>query len=164
MDAVGPRAADGRLARLGAVGVLARVAVGSALVGSVVEGHLSGDLRLGPWVLGLVGFPLAALALHRWWSLRSPAPICATGAAGHLAGVTVFFALYLTWWYAPGLDMTSDAVLLFYGTSMLVAAARRDPSCEMLALSNWALGRDDVIGCALFLPVDRLERRHVMRS
>jgi Clp amino terminal domain, pathogenicity island component len=54
----------------------------------------------------------------------------------------VFLALYLTWWYAPGLDVLNDAALLFYGGSMLVAARRGYAGCEVLAVSNWLLRAD----------------------
>ena len=40
---------------------------------------------------------------------------------------------------------------------MLLAAARGYAGCEVLAASNWLLRRDDQVGCALFLPVDRGE-------
>ncbi len=42
---------------------------------------------------------------------------------------------------------------------MLLAALRGYAGCEVLAVSNWLLGRDDQIGCAVFWPVDHLERR-----
>jgi hypothetical protein len=73
--------------------------------------------------------------------------------------LAVLLALYLTPWYAPALAVTSDAALVFYGTSMLLAAARGYAGCEVLAVSNWLLGRDDQVGCLLFAPVDQLERR-----
>ena len=72
--------------------------------------------------------------------------IRATGAVGHAVNVAVFLALYLTWWY-PAFEFTSDAVLLFYGASILVAAGRVDGGCEVLALSNWILRREDEVGC-----------------
>jgi hypothetical protein len=51
----------------------------------------------------------------------------------------------------------SDAALIFYGASMLLAAARGYAGCEVLAVSNWMLRRDDQVGCAVFAPVDHLE-------
>lgn len=72
----------------------------------------------------------------------------------------IFFALYLTPFYAPALAFTSDAALIFYGASMLLAAARGYAGCEVTAISNWLLHRDDQVGCVLFWPVDCLERRH----
>jgi hypothetical protein len=41
---------------------------------------------------------------------------------------------------------------------MLLAAARGYAGCEVLAISNWLLHRDDQIGCLVFSPIDRLER------
>jgi hypothetical protein len=76
-----------------------------------------------------------------------------------MRATAVFLALYLTLWYAPALDVTSDAALVFYGGWMLLAALRGYAGCEVLAVSNWLLGRDDQIGCAVFWPVDQLERR-----
>ncbi len=37
----------------------------------------------------------------------------------------------------------SNAVLVFYGGSMVVAALRGQAGCEVLALSNWVLGLID---------------------
>jgi hypothetical protein len=53
---------------------------------------------------------------------------------------------------------------LFYGTSMLLAAGRGYAGCEVLAIPNWLLRRDDQIGCLVFSPIDRLERRLRRRS
>jgi hypothetical protein len=50
---------------------------------------------------------------------------------------------------------------VFYGTSMLLAALRGYAGCEVLAASNWLLGRDDQVGCLVFSPIDHLERRLV---
>jgi hypothetical protein len=85
--------------------------------------------------------------------------VVATGPVGHALNMAVFLALYLTPWYAPALRFTSDAALLFYGSSMLVAALRGYGGCEVLAVSNWLLRRDDQAGCMVFWPVDQLERR-----
>jgi hypothetical protein len=76
----------------------------------------------------------------------------ATGPVGHARNLAVFLALYLTFWYAPALEVTSDAALVFYGGSMLLAALCGYAGCEVLAVSNWLLGRDDQIGCAVFCP------------
>jgi hypothetical protein len=70
----------------------------------------------------------------------------------------VFLALFLTPWYAPPLAVTSNAAQLFYGASMLLAAWRGEAGCEVLAVPNWLLHRGDQVGCALFEPIDRLER------
>jgi hypothetical protein len=38
--------------------------------------------------------------------------------------LAVFLTLYLTFWYASALEVTSDAALVFYGGWMLLAALR----------------------------------------
>lgn len=43
------------------------------------------------------------------------------------------------------------------GVSMLVAAARRSGGCEVTAVANAVLGRDDQAGCVLFGPIDAAE-------
>ena len=142
---------------IGPWGTAARITLGLTLAGSVVHGHWTRGWHPTAWLLGLVVFPAVVLAGQWWWARRSPRPLRATGPVGHAVNLGVFLALYLTWWYAPALDVTSDAALLFYGGSMLVAAARGSAGCEVLAVSNWLLRRDDQVGCAPFWPIDALE-------
>jgi hypothetical protein len=144
---------------IGAAGTAARVIVGVVLLGSVVTGELTRGWRPAAWVLALLVFPVAALAAAWLRARRHPAGLRATGPAGHAANCAVFTALYATPWYAPPLGFTSDAALIFYGASMLLAAARGYAGCEVLAVPNWLLRRDDQVGCVLFAPVDALERR-----
>lgn len=144
--------------QIGPFGTAARVVVGFWIVGSVVYGHAAGDFRLAPWVLGLVGFPALLLGWQWWRSRRSPARLEATGPVAQLLNIGVFLALYFMPDYGP-LSATDDAALLFYGSSMLIAAVRGYSGCEVLALSNSVLRRDDQVGCLLFAPVDYFERR-----
>jgi ABC-type sulfate transport system permease component len=55
---------------------------------------------------------------------RTPTRLQATGPIANVANIAVFLALYLTPDYAPALAVTSDAALIFYGASMLLAALR----------------------------------------
>ena len=55
------------------------------------------------------------------------------------------------------LPATAGAAVVYYGASMLLAAARRNAGWEVTAFSNAVLGRDDQVGCALFAPVDLAE-------
>ena len=139
-------------------GTVARVVVGVAfLTITVVREIVEHDVEPAAWALGLVGFPAIMLG---WQGLRArsnPSRFEAIGPVAHVLNIVVFFALFLTPWYAPHpLHVTSDAALLFYGVSMLVAAARGYAGCEVLAVSNWLLRRDDQIGCLLFAPIDEL--------
>jgi hypothetical protein len=145
------RQRTGRPRGVGPLGTTARVIVGGLLLGSVTWGHLTHGFHLSSWVLGLVGFPVLLLAGQWLRARRTPAPLRATGPVGHALNLVVFLVLYLA-------EPTSDAALLFYGASMLLAALRGYAGCEVLAVSNWLLGRDDQVGCAVFWPIDHRER------
>ncbi len=149
---------------IGPIGATARILVGLGLVGSVIHGQLS--VHLAPathapatWALGLIGFPTLVLAWHWWRIRRHPAPFHGTSPLSFTLSVAPPLALYLTWWYAPAFSVTSDAVLIFVGLSMVLAALRGYAGCEILALSNWLLHRQDQIACAVFTPIDSLEQR-----
>lgn len=145
-------------ANLGPLGRAARLVVGLLLVGSVVHGQLATHLRPATWVLGLIGFPALVLVWHWWHIRRHPARFYYTSPLSFVLGILLFLGLYLIWWYAPALSVTSDAALIFFGGSMILAALRRDAGCEILALSNWLLRRHDQIACAVFAPIDAPER------
>ena len=143
--------------RIGPAGTAGRAVGGITMLGSVTYGHTVGPFRPAPWVLGVVGFPALTLGWQVWRTRRNAPPLQAIGPLPHVLNVAIFFALYLTPDYAPALSVTSDAALVFYGLSMLLAAARGYAGCEVLALSNWLLRRDDQVGCLLFAPIDHLE-------
>ncbi|MFC7343108.1 hypothetical protein [Saccharopolyspora griseoalba] len=154
------RASFGSGRAIGARGTAARSLLGGFLVGSVAVGSATGTFRVESWVLGLVGFPLVALAGQAWRARRRPERLVAlTGLLGHLVTLVVFLLLYGTVWYAPLIGFVSDAALLFFGSSMLLAAARGYAGCEVLAISNWLLRRDDQLGCVVFDALDRLDPR-----
>jgi hypothetical protein len=160
----GTKSAVGRRRAIGPIGTAARVVVGLLMAGSVAIGHWSSGFHLDSWLLGLVGFPAALLALQWARARRDPSRLIATGILAQVANVIVLVALYLTPEYAPALSATSDAALLFYGGSMLLAAVRGYAGCEVLAVSNWLLRRDDQVGCLVFSPLDQLERRLLARA
>jgi hypothetical protein len=137
--------------QIGPLGATARTIVGALLLGSVIQGHLARGFHPSAWALGLAGFPAVLVGLQSLRARRTPTRLEATGPVGHALNLAVFLALYLA-------EPTSDAALIFYGASMWLAAVRGYAGCEVLAASNWLLGRDDQVGCALFWPVDRLER------
>lgn len=148
-----------RRRQIGVVGTTVRVAAGLWMAGSVVQGQWAAGFRPASWLLGVVGLPAPVLAWQWWCARRRPSRLEATGPLPHVLNIVVFLALYLTPWYAPSLSATSDAALLFYGASMLLAALRGYAGCEVLAVSSWVLERDDQIGCLVFAPVDHLEQR-----
>lgn len=142
---------------IGGWGTTARAGAGTAMVASVLYGHATRGWDPLAWLLGLLVAPSVVTA-WRWFSARrTGAALRSTGPLGHALNLALFPALYLTWWYAPGLDVLSDAALVFYGASMLVSAVRGSAGCEVLAVSNLLLRRDDRIGCAVFWPFDTLD-------
>ena len=160
-------AANTRRREIGVIGTAARVVLGLAfLVLGVTGGRISvmhGQVGIAfepiSVVVGLVGFPAVVLALQ-WLRARvAPTRLEATGPGSTALNMFVLAALLLTPWYAPPLAFTSVAALVFYGASMLLAALRGYSGCEVTAISNWILGRDDQVGCLVLSPVDDLERR-----
>jgi hypothetical protein len=147
---------SGRHRAIGPLGTTARILVGGLLVASVTWGHLDRGFHPSAWLLGLVGFPALVVAGQWLRTRRTPTPLRATGPVAHALNVAVFVVLYV-------LKPTSDAALLFYGASMWLAAVRGYAGCEVLAVSNWLLGRDDQIGCAVFWPLDQLEYHRAAR-
>ncbi len=145
-----PQAGQRRaIGAIGVIGTAARIVVGLLLLGSVVQGQYRAGFVPATWALGLAGFPAVLLAWQwvraRHKSVRSQA----TGPLGFALNCVIFLALYLTPFYAPALAFTSDAALIFYGASMLLAALRGYAGCEVLAVSNWLLRSDDQVGCVL---------------
>ena len=165
-------AADTRRRQIGGIGTAARVVLGLAfLILGVTGGRVSvmhGQVGVGfeplSVTIGLVGFPAVVLALQ-WLRARvAPTRLQATGPWSTALNMLVLAALLLTPWYAPPLSFTSVAALVFYGASMLLAALRGYSGCEVTAISNWILGRDDQVGCLVLSPVDDLERRFMGSS
>lgn len=143
---------------IGPIGTVARVILGSILFGSVFSGHMiKGPFRPLPWIIGLIIFPAIFITWQYLRARRNPAKLEANGPIATIVNVVIFFAFYFTYIYAPSIDFMSDAVLVFYGLSMLLAALRGYAGCESLAISNWLLKRDDQLGCLVFGPVDYTE-------
>ncbi len=162
---VNPLQTSGRR-QIGAIGTTARVVLGLVLLaGGVLGGKLTivnGQVRSGfsplSVALGLVALPAVLLAWQWLRGRRAPARFQATGPLATALNMLIFFALVLTPWYAQPLSFTSGAALVFYGASMLIAAVRGYGGCEVLAVSNWVLRRDDQVGCMVLSPIDHLER------
>ncbi len=107
----------------------------------------------------MVAFPAVLLAWQWLRARRTSTRYEATGPQGTTINIIVFIALVLTPSYARPLSFTSDAALVSYGASMLLAAVRGYGGCEVLAISNWILRRDDQVGCLVLSPIDDFERR-----
>ncbi|HEX5403774.1 MAG TPA: hypothetical protein VFX16_15915 [Pseudonocardiaceae bacterium] len=144
--------------RIGSVGTMARVVVGLGLLVYVAVYEQAGwRLVLTSWLLGLVGLPALAVAVQWWRARRAPARLDMTGPTGYAITVGLGLVLFLPQWFVPGTFVLWTAGVIFFGASMLLAAGRGYAGCEVLAVSNWLLRRDDQVGCMVFTPVDQWE-------
>jgi hypothetical protein len=94
-----------------------------------------------------------ALAAARRYATR---PLRFTGPLGHTLNYAAIVALVAN-------PYTGTAAALFYAASLLVAAWRGQPACEVTVLSNLFLRRDDQIGYPVFAPIDVAEARRRSR-
>ena len=152
--------------QIGTIGTWARLIIGGLLFvfGSLggkftyMHGHLQLGLNAAAMVLGLVVLPAVLLALQ-WFRLRrDPSRLVATGPVATTVNIAVF-ALLIGVSYQPTISFIGYAAFVFYGASMLLAAVRGYAGCEVLAVSNWLLRRDDQIGCLVLSPIDQWEHR-----
>jgi hypothetical protein len=144
--------------KIGIIGTTARVILGTWLVGSALYGHIiRGPFRPLPWMIGLVILPAIFLTWQWVRARRNPSTLKANGPIASAINVIIFFYFWL--WTPDALWFMSDAVIIFYGVSMLVSAIRGYAGCESLAISNWLLKRDDQLGCLVFAPFDFVDRK-----
>jgi len=133
--------------RIGPIGAAARLVVGTALI------VLALVWREPHWrdaALGLLAFP-GVITTAFWLRARvRPAAVRAIGPIAQVLNIVIATVLF-------ALPATAGPTFVFYGTSMLVAALRRAGGCEVTAISNVLLRRDDQIGCMVFAPVDLAE-------
>ena len=139
---------------IGPIGTIARIATGLWLFSLAGWAAARGDLQLHEVFLGLVGLPaivmLVVIASQR--VLGTSAYLRATGPVGTLINLSMIVALFAIPW-------TTEIAYFFYGVPMFLAAWRGYPGCEMLAISNLALRREDELGCPWFYPIDVFEEQ-----
>ena len=133
--------------------------VGRLSLGLVFLGLAFSDLRFSaystpPWhafVIGLIVLPAGLFALQSIRLRFTMETLNATGPVGYAVNFGVGLVLFLI--------VSREGALLFYGVSLLLAAVRGYAGCEILAISNWLLRRDDQVGCVVFNPLDAVESR-----
>ena len=139
---------------IGVGGTIGRVLLGLAFIYLAVTDFGVPEWELawqGP-VLGLIVFPAALLLLQAVRLRFTNETLNATGGLAFCLNLAVGAVLF-------SIDFTREAALIFYGASLLLAAARGYAGCESLAITNWLLRRDDQVGCVVFSPVDAVEAR-----
>ena len=158
--------------QIGPIGTTLRAIVGFVFLfglgipGGVttIHGHYEYRFDLLSVILGAVVFPAAVLAWHWWAVRRRSTPLRATGPVATTINMLALLALFLIPWYAPRIYFIATGAAVFYGASMMLAAVRGKAGCEVTAISNWVLGRDDQVGCPVFTPIDSIEHRPSSRA
>lgn len=153
--------------QIGPIGTAVRAALGFVLLfglgipGGVttVHGQYRYVFDVPSVLLGAVVFPAVVLVLHWVAVRRRSAPLQATGPVATAINLLVLLVLFLMPFYAPKFYFVGTAAAVFYGASMLLAAVRGRAGCEVTAISNWIMSRDDQVGCPVFTPIDVIERR-----
>ncbi len=145
---------------IGPISTIIRLVLGVFLVGFIAYGEIShvGHLIPATWLLGLLGFPALVISWHLWRIRRRSAPFVDDSSLGIVLSLVLPLAVYLLGWLVKPLWFTSDATLIYVGSSLILAGLRGSAGCEVLALSNWLLGRTDQIGCAFLSPIDALDQ------
>src|SRR5258708_25267728 len=139
---------------VGTIRTLARIILGLILFGSVFYGHIiKGPFRPLPWVIGLLVFPGIFLIWQYLRARRNPARLEANSPVATVLNVVIFWAFYFTFIYAPSIDFMSDAVLIFYGLSMLVAALRCYGGGGGLGVVIWRVPGGEHLRGVEFFPI-----------
>ena len=141
------------------IGTAARVLVGIGfLYFAIFDTPFRWGLEWHDALLGLLGFPAVTIFGVLMWSELAGAskPIRAMGA-GVCITTGALFALL-------AVPFTQQATALFLGSTLLLAAKRGYAGCELTAISNWLLRRDDQVGCVVFSPLDAAEAQLSRRS
>ena len=142
---------------IGPLATALRVAVAVGLVYLAGgAGGLSWDVEWYDAAGGLLALPALTILLGLAARRYAAKSLRFTGPAGHALNCVVIVALVAN-------PYTGGAATLFYATTLLVAAWRGQPGCEITVFPNWMLRRDDQVGCPLFAPIDALEARQRTR-
>ncbi len=155
--------------KIGPIGTTARVVIGLLIVALALA--LDFPRRGITWwevVAVLVVLPATAIgaaALLNTAYRHRPADVVAQTRSPWSAAQARAAALVIVTVAAVGTVLTfltpihPISIYLFFGLSMLLAAVRGYDGCEMLALPNVVLRRQDAIWCPLYTPFDTAEQR-----
>jgi hypothetical protein len=143
--------------RIGPIGTTTRLAAAAGLLYLALFDGTRWGLEWYDAAVGLAILPAAVLAFGLGARRYASGSVRFTGSAGTTANCLIIVALALNPYSVGG-------AALFYGTTLIVAALRRQPGCEATVLSNWIFGRDDQVGCPVFSPIDEAESRHAVRT
>lgn len=143
--------------RIGPIGTTTRLVAAAGLLYLALFDGTSWGFEWYDAAVGLAVLPAATIAFGLGARRYASGPVRFTGSAGTTANCLLLVALAVN-------PYTAGGAALFYGATLLVAAGRGQPGCEATVVSNAILGRDDQIGCPLFLPIDHAEGRRAARN
>jgi hypothetical protein len=138
--------------RIGPIGTTTRLIGAAVLLYLAFFDGAGWGLEWYDLAVGLGVLPAAMIAFGLGARRYASGPVRFTGSAGTTANCLVLIALAIN-------PYTAGGAALFYGATLLVAAWRGQPGCEGTVVSNVILGRDDQLGCPVFLPIDEAEVR-----
>ena len=172
---------SGRIAvkrHIGTIGTTVRVLLGLAFLvfGALGQSVASASgrtigvdfahLRLNGAAIavGVIALPALTVAFQWLRSRRVETRLNETGPLAAMINIVVTLGLVIvTTYFVPAISFIGFGAVVFYGASMLLAALRGYAGCEVLAVSNWILRRDDQIGCLLLSPIDHMEHSPALR-
>ncbi len=166
MEAGEPAHVDGKR-QIGPIGTAARIVLGILLLAFgalgarivLVHGVPRLEFDAAALVVGLLGFPAVIVAFQWVRARRVRSRLMETGPLATMLNVVVTLGLVIVIiYFVPAVSFIGAGALVFYGASMLLAAFRGYAGCEVFAVSNWLLHRDDQLGCLWLSPVDLLEQ------
>jgi hypothetical protein len=138
--------------RIGPIGTVVRIAGGLGLLYLAGADGLSWDLEWYDPIIGLAVLPAIMLAMGLAALRRKTGPLRLTGPMWTCLHCVVIVALVAN-------PYTGGGAALFYGATMLIAAGRGQPGCEITVIPNVILRRDDQIGCPTLSLIDEAEAR-----
>ena len=149
----------GQQRAIGTAGTIGRVTLGLFLILVPVWGPAwwGNGVQWYEAALGLLAFPAAVLILQSARLRYTTVQLQATNGWWFCLNFAIGAALF-------SMSFTRDAFALFIGASLLLAAARGYAGCEVMAISNWLLRRDDQVGCVVFTPIDEAEKALTHKS
>jgi hypothetical protein len=136
--------------RIGPIGTAVRVAGGLGLIYLAGANGLSWDLEWYDPVIGLAVLPAIMLAVGLVARRQTTGPLRLTGPMWTCLHCVVIVALVAN-------PYTGGGAALFYGATMLIAAWRGQPGCEITVIPNVILRRDDQVGCPTLALIDEAE-------
>jgi hypothetical protein len=142
------------------VGRALRILLGLALMAYVVPVYFQIPARISVRVLllmlGLLG---AYSVIHILISRRIFAFDPCLGAVVAAAFLVALYVGGATGLPIIGHGVGELAAVTFLSVSLLVAGARATPGCEVMAIPGLLFGKHTELGCLIFSPLDRLERK-----